>query len=61
MCSTNFGSMLIISSLLLVLVIYYVGEFFLSARGHIILFKFHFFFSTTMIGDDGIFSLRGEC
>ena len=39
--STNFGSILIFASCLVVLVIYYVGEFVLNGRGHIVLLQKH--------------------
>ena len=39
MSSTNFGSILIFASCVVVLVIYYVGEFFHNGRGHIVLLK----------------------
>ena len=46
---------------LLVLEIYYVGEFFLIGTGPILLFKYMYalFFSTIMVGV-GIFTLGGE-
>ena len=39
MSSITFGSILIFASCVGVLVIYYVGEFFLNGRGHIPLLK----------------------
>ena len=55
--STKFGSILIFSSCLLVLVIYDAGKFFLNGRGPIILLK-QTFFSTVML-DVAIFTLGG--
>ena len=57
MSSTNFGSVLIFLSCLLVLVIYYAGKFFLM--GGVLFLDKYVFFSTTMIGV-GIFTLGGE-
>ena len=59
MSSTNFGSILIFSSCLLVLLIYHVGECFHNGRGPILEFKKKMFFSTIMISV-GIFTLGGE-
>ena len=58
MSSTNFGSIRIFSSCLLVLVIYYTGIFF-SMRGVLLFGKKKMFFSTLIIGV-GIFTLGGE-
>ena len=58
MSSTNCGSVLIFSSCLLVLVVHYVGKFFLMG-GVYYFIKIKIFFSTTMIGV-GIFTSGGE-
>ena len=58
MSSTNFGSILIFSSCLLVLVIYDVGQVFANGGGPIIVLKKKFL-STIMIRV-GIFTLGGE-
>ena len=58
MSSTNFGSILIFSSCLLVLVIFDVGQVFANGGGPIIVLKKKFL-STIMIRV-GIFTLGGE-
>ena len=57
MRSTNFGSIHIFSSCLLILVIYDLVKFFLNGRGPFLLSK-KMFSSTIMIGV-GIFTLGG--
>ena len=58
MSSTNFGPILIISSCLLVLVMYYVGDFFRNGRA-LSCCKKTMYFPTIMIGF-GIFTLSGD-